>query len=273
MCYGVYLDNQHDPHLQMLLVQRKNPSDTKDPDVRFLLDTERSFLHNQLRTSSNPRQQATIYDGKVTMQPVQGRQTTYAAGTTRKYTPGVSGSNTGKQRTIICYNCKGEGHIAKQCTNQQKRDETWSPINHHNNAACQPMIWMLYSDCDELTQPRLLLWNLSRNGSNALTESETEITSDSNIIPYSQYLSEAQQETVQNPNSSAQQDVLILSIYKEEVKDLKKCKMLKTVFKIKCTVMPRLKQKKARESKPKLYDGNTILKMDTILDSDSDEKH
>ncbi|GKA49337.1 hypothetical protein Tco_0742410, partial [Tanacetum coccineum] len=61
--------------------------------------------NNQLRTSSNPRQQATIYDGKVTVQPVQGRQTTYAAGTTRKYTPGASGSNTGKQRTVICYNC------------------------------------------------------------------------------------------------------------------------------------------------------------------------
>ncbi|GJW34004.1 hypothetical protein Tco_0054036 [Tanacetum coccineum] len=38
--------------------------------------------NNQLRTSSNPRQQATIYDGKVTVQPVQGRQTTYAARTT-----------------------------------------------------------------------------------------------------------------------------------------------------------------------------------------------
>ncbi|GJW49502.1 retrovirus-related pol polyprotein from transposon TNT 1-94 [Tanacetum coccineum] len=48
--------------------------------------------------------------------------------------------------------------------------------------------------------------------SDALTETETEITSDSNIIPYSQRLSETQQETIQNSNSSAQQDALILSM-------------------------------------------------------------
>ncbi|GKB32508.1 retrovirus-related pol polyprotein from transposon TNT 1-94 [Tanacetum coccineum] len=214
--------------------------------------------NNQLRTSSNPRQQATIYDGKVTVQPVQGRQTTYAAGTTRKYTPGASGSNTGKQRTVICYNCKGEGHIAKQCTKpKRKRDETWfndkvllvqaqaSVITH--NAAYQADDLDAYdSDCDELNSAKIaLMANLLRNGSDALTEvhnpdnlnydlfnqseqimtsseqsndvsqTETDITSDSNIIPYSQYLSETQQETVQNSNSSAQQDVLILSMFEQ----------------------------------------------------------
>ncbi|GKC81275.1 hypothetical protein Tco_1136992 [Tanacetum coccineum] len=55
--------------------------------------------NNQLRTSLNPRQQATIYDGKVTVQPVQGRQTTYAAGTTRKYTPGCSKPKRKKDET------------------------------------------------------------------------------------------------------------------------------------------------------------------------------
>ncbi|GKC89809.1 hypothetical protein Tco_1150458 [Tanacetum coccineum] len=57
--------------------------------------------NNQLRNSSNPRQQATINNGRVTLQPIQGRQTSLAAGTTRTYTPRASGSNSGKQRTVI----------------------------------------------------------------------------------------------------------------------------------------------------------------------------
>ncbi|GJT91142.1 retrovirus-related pol polyprotein from transposon TNT 1-94 [Tanacetum coccineum] len=73
--------------------------------------------NNQLRNSSNPRQQATINNGRVTLQPIQGRQTSFAAGTSRTYTPGASGSNSGKQRTVICYNCKGEGHMSRQCCN------------------------------------------------------------------------------------------------------------------------------------------------------------
>ncbi|GJW91523.1 hypothetical protein Tco_0169076 [Tanacetum coccineum] len=69
--------------------------------------------NNQLRNSSNPRQQATINDGRVTLQPIQGRHTSFTEGTTRTYTPGASGSNSGKQRTIICYNYKGEGQMSK----------------------------------------------------------------------------------------------------------------------------------------------------------------
>ncbi|GJU92173.1 hypothetical protein Tco_1304596 [Tanacetum coccineum] len=81
--------------------------------------------NNQLRNLSNPRQQATINDGRVTLQPIQGRKTCFAVGTTRTYTPGASGSNSGKQRIVTCYNYKGEGHMSKQCTKpKRKQDDT-----------------------------------------------------------------------------------------------------------------------------------------------------
>ncbi|GJU05393.1 hypothetical protein Tco_1121823 [Tanacetum coccineum] len=123
-----------------------------DVQTLFIVVTSRyPTTNNQLRNSSNPRQQATIDDGRVIVQPIQGRQISYAAGTTRTFTPRASGSNSGKQR------------IAMQSAKQ----------------------------------------------SNVVNHSETEITSDSNIIPYYQYLIESQQPAIQNSNSSAQQNALI----------------------------------------------------------------
>nr|GEV99003.1 hypothetical protein [Tanacetum cinerariifolium] len=52
---------------------------------------------NQLRNSSNPRQQAIINDGRVTLQPIQGRQVLFVT-----------------------------GHMSKQCTKpKRKRDDSW----------------------------------------------------------------------------------------------------------------------------------------------------
>ncbi|GKG01830.1 hypothetical protein Tco_0306535, partial [Tanacetum coccineum] len=42
------------------------------------------------------------------------------------YTQGASGSNSGKQRMVIFYNCKGEGYMSRQCTKpKRKRDDSW----------------------------------------------------------------------------------------------------------------------------------------------------
>ncbi|GJT77926.1 retrovirus-related pol polyprotein from transposon TNT 1-94 [Tanacetum coccineum] len=122
---------------------------------------------------------------------------------------------------------------------------TQTVITH--NAAYQADDLDAYdSDCDELNTAKVaLMANLSHYGSDALAEvhnhdnvnnnminqvvqvissseqsnvvnhSETEITSDSNIIPYSQYVIESQQAAVQNSNSSAQQDALILSVIEQ----------------------------------------------------------
>ncbi|GKF42530.1 hypothetical protein Tco_0125872 [Tanacetum coccineum] len=55
----------------------------------------------------------------------------------------------------------------------------------------------------------------SSKQSNVVNHSETEITSDSIIIPYSQYVIESQQAAIQNSNSSAQKDTLILSVIEQ----------------------------------------------------------
>nr|GEU44642.1 hypothetical protein [Tanacetum cinerariifolium] len=192
-----------------------------------------------LRNSSNPRQQASINNGRVTVQPIQERHTSLAAGTSRTYTSGASGNNSEKQRIVICYNCKGEDlGIAKAQTTQ-------NIITH--NAAYQANDLDAYdSACDEINTAKFaLMANLSHYGSddlaqvhnhdnvnhnlinqavqamllseqsNIMNQLETEITSDSKIIPYSQYVSESEQAAVQNSNSAAQQDAIILFVIEQ----------------------------------------------------------
>nr|GEU92870.1 hypothetical protein [Tanacetum cinerariifolium] len=80
------------------------------------------FTNNQLRASSNTRNQATIKDGKVTVQQVQGRQWQNYSGTTYKGNATSSKGNTtsGHARIVKCYNCKGEGHEAGQILDEEQ---------------------------------------------------------------------------------------------------------------------------------------------------------
>nr|GEX99426.1 retrovirus-related Pol polyprotein from transposon TNT 1-94 [Tanacetum cinerariifolium] len=212
-----------------------------------------------------------------------GRQNSLGAGMSTQYTSGPSGTNSGKQRVIVCYNYKGEGHMSKQYTKpKRKRDEVWfkdkvllvqaqvnGQVLHEeelefladpgiaetqstqyvipNNAAYQANDLDAYdSDCDEINSTKIaLMANLSHYGfnnlagvhnpdnvtdnvidqdvqemmisvqSNIMNHSETKITSDSNIIPYSQYMNESQYATVQNLSTPAQQDDLILSVIEQ----------------------------------------------------------
>ncbi|GKE58868.1 retrovirus-related pol polyprotein from transposon TNT 1-94 [Tanacetum coccineum] len=127
--HNVYSPSSSIPQLEYAPTKGDDPIDAINHMMSFLTAVVTSCYpttNNQLRNSSNPRQQATINDGRVTLQPIQGRHTSFAAGTTRTYTPGASGSNSGKQRTVICYNCKGKGHMSKQCTKpKRKRDDSW----------------------------------------------------------------------------------------------------------------------------------------------------
>ncbi|GJZ23717.1 integrase, catalytic region, zinc finger, CCHC-type containing protein [Tanacetum coccineum] len=184
--------------------------------------------NNQLRTSSNPRNQATILDGRVIVQQVQGRQGQNYSGTTYKRNATSSRGNTtsGQARVVRCYNCQGEVHMARQCTQPKRpRNAAWykeKALLAEAQEARQIFdeeqldLDTYDSDCDDLlTAQAVLMANISNYGSDIISEvpnSETylndmdnqsvyalqdfeqtpvmdftdnEISSDSNIIPYS----------------------------------------------------------------------------------------
>ncbi|GJV48950.1 retrovirus-related pol polyprotein from transposon TNT 1-94 [Tanacetum coccineum] len=147
--------------------------------------------NNQLRTSFNLGNQATIQDDRVRVQQVQGET---------------------KLELCWCYNCQGEGHMDRQCT---------QPKRPRNSAWFKEKILLVQAqeaDCDEASCSKIVLMaNLSSYDSNVIFEltfdpaSDIEITSDGNIISYAQYLKEIESATVQNNTSTEQQNVVILS--------------------------------------------------------------
>nr|GEZ77173.1 hypothetical protein [Tanacetum cinerariifolium] len=253
--------------------------------------------NNQLRTSSNPRQQATINNGRVTIQPIQGRQNFVSAGSSRPFTSGSSGA-PGKQRVIVCYNCKGEGHMSKQCIKpNRKRDAEWFKDKCTKPKRKRDAEW--FKDKVLLVQAQAngqiaLMANLSYYGSDNLAESNTEIISDSNIISYSQYMNESQYNTVQNSTLHALQDDLILSVIEQLKTQVVNCtkinqdnkqvnELLTAELERELALEKQVKElndivfkkalgfqnpcylKKAQKLKPKLYDGRIIEKSDVVV--------
>ncbi|GJX36252.1 hypothetical protein Tco_0247809 [Tanacetum coccineum] len=171
--------------------------------------------NNQQRNSSNPRQQATINDGREQVEAILRGNKGLLFVTTAK------GKDTCPNSAL---NLKGNGMIHDPRTAEGQATQT--VITH--NAAYQADDLDAYdSDCDELNTAKVaLMENLSHYGSDALAEvhtpdnvdnnminqglqvmssfeqlnvvnhSKTEMTSDSNIIPYSQYVTESQQAAV-----------------------------------------------------------------------------
>ncbi|GJS40449.1 hypothetical protein Tco_0565492 [Tanacetum coccineum] len=96
---------------------------------------------------------------------------------------------------------------------------TQTVITH--NATYQADVLDAYDyDCDEFSTAKVVLMaNLSSYGSDVLSE----ITNDSNIIPYSRYLLETQNTAVQDTNSPAQQDAIILSVFEKLSNQVTNC--------------------------------------------------
>ncbi|GKB48611.1 hypothetical protein Tco_0899364 [Tanacetum coccineum] len=156
------------------------------------------------------------------------RQSSFVAGTsgTRANISGTKGKNSGQQRVVKCFNCQGEGYMARQYPKpKRKMDATWFRdkvllVEAHGSAYQADDLDAYDFDYDDFsTAKAILIANLSSYGSDVLAE----ITSDSNIIPYSQYLLETQNAAVQYTNSFTQQDAMILSVFEKLSNQVTNC--------------------------------------------------
>nr|GEV82114.1 retrovirus-related Pol polyprotein from transposon TNT 1-94 [Tanacetum cinerariifolium] len=207
--------------------------------------------NNQLRTSSNPRQQATINYGRVTIQPIQGRQNSMNAGLSKPYTSGSSGTS-GKQRVIEEeLEFLADPGIAETSSNQYVIT---------NNAAYQADDLDAYDfDCDELNSTKIsLMANLSHYGSDNLAKSLELETLKHTLF---EHLKEKE---------SLEQKVTLLKndFQKEESRNIDRelaLEMQALGFQNSCYL------KRAQQLRPKLYDGSVIEKSNAIVIHDSEE--
>ncbi|GJX22550.1 retrovirus-related pol polyprotein from transposon TNT 1-94 [Tanacetum coccineum] len=180
--------------------------------------------NNQLRNSSNPKQQATINDGRVTLQPVKGRQLSFATGITRtwgRYTQRASEAISGKTKdTQANGQILHEEELAFLADPGIAEGQATQTVITHNAAYQADDLDAYDSDCDELNTAKVaLMANLSHYGSDALVEVHNHDNVNNNMINQAvQAMSSSEQSNVaavQNSNSSAQQDALILSVIEQ----------------------------------------------------------
>ncbi|GJT49599.1 hypothetical protein Tco_0975756 [Tanacetum coccineum] len=189
--------------------QSKDPINYINKEMAFLYDVASRFLplNNQLRMSSNPKNQATIQDGRVTVQqcaqPMRPRSSAWF-----------------KEKLMLAE--------AQEAAFQTEDLDAYN------------------SDCDDISSAKVILMaNLSSCESDVLSKvpyfdtylndminqnvqemsyskqthivdfSDNEITSDSNIISYSQYLQESQNASIQYTNSSTPNDLLVLPLVEQ----------------------------------------------------------
>ncbi|GKA84313.1 retrovirus-related pol polyprotein from transposon TNT 1-94 [Tanacetum coccineum] len=222
--------------------------------------------NNQLRTSSNPRNQATIQDGRVTVQQVQERQNQSYVGTRNRGIATTSKGNfaAGQPRVVKCYNCQGDGHMARQCTQPKRpRNASWfkeklmltEPQEAGQILDEEQLAFLADPDCDYLSLAKAVqMANISSCDPKVLSEQESQ-----NAI-------------VQDTNSSAPNDLLVLSLVEQMTDHVAHIDKENQTNKMALGYQIPFNLKKAQRIKPTLYDGSVISKEHDVISVIDDEE-
>nr|GEY15011.1 retrovirus-related Pol polyprotein from transposon TNT 1-94 [Tanacetum cinerariifolium] len=182
---------------------------------------------------------ALVANHQMNKSPYQPHQQSYQqhqfqlqVSTFQQYTSGPSGTS-GKQRVIVCYNCKGEGHMLKQYTKpKRKRDEVW------------------FKD-------KVLLVQAQANGQ-VLHEEELEFLADPGISE-----TQSTQYVITNNDAYQADD---LDAYDSDCDEINSAKIALMV-----NLSHYGSDNLAKQLEPQLYDGSVIQKTDAIVIRDSEE--
>nr|GEY78715.1 hypothetical protein [Tanacetum cinerariifolium] len=218
--------------------------------------------NNQLRTSSNLRQQVTINNERVTIQPIQGRQNNMSVGSSSPFALG-SGGTPERQRNNMSVGSSRPFALGSGGTPERQRELDFladpgmaeSSTNQSvvtTNAAYQADDLDAYdSDCDELNSAKVaLMANLSHYGSDNLAEASTSYEPSLEIETLKHTLSEH---------------------LKEKESLTQKITLLKNDFQKEESINIDRELALEKQLKPKLYDGCVIEKCEAIVVLDTEE--
>ncbi|GKB68076.1 integrase, catalytic region, zinc finger, CCHC-type containing protein [Tanacetum coccineum] len=99
---------------------------TMNQIVNLLSGFQKQFppTNNQLRTSSNLRTHATVHDGQIVTETVQRRALGNVGNTSTRGTQNYGQVTDNKGKLVICYNCRGEGHVSRQCKEKKRAKDS-----------------------------------------------------------------------------------------------------------------------------------------------------